>query len=311
MSTHEVQSRCDITADVRPYQERLNALGRVCVESGVLDSDHYRVSIHTSFGPPNQDKDCNQDFVVAWVSDGDADGPVGLAVALADGVTSSHRAEVGSRTACWAAIDSLVNPQNTASGKERSELAVVAAVEALRRITADVEASPDEYCPEDEFSATWQFQLREGLLLQTTLTLFWLENDRLFVAVVGDGGAFFERTGDGQGELLCINTEIGESERVNALGPKSQSGLPLQAFVALDASNVSVMGLFTDGILRGFQDELDELRVMHREYESDGTGANACERIIERVTETRPADFEDNLTLCLLTRQNSQNTDGE
>ena len=67
------------------------------------------IAFHTDFGPAEQDKDTNQDYVLAWVAKpGKSSSGVVWALAMADGVTASYQAELGAELACRASLARLL-----------------------------------------------------------------------------------------------------------------------------------------------------------------------------------------------------------
>jgi hypothetical protein len=79
------------------------------VGSGCLHSGPTTLFFHTDFGPASQDKEMNQDYALAWSGDPSPGAPEPLlALALADGVTSSYRSEWASELACAVALQVLV-----------------------------------------------------------------------------------------------------------------------------------------------------------------------------------------------------------
>ena len=177
------------------HEQTLVMRGVVCATSGTLQWADGMLALHTDFGPAGQDKDTNQDYVVAWVP-GSTVGKqnIGWALAMADGVTSSLYAEVGAELACWSALACLVS--GGGNGQEKARAAIDAAGEAIGLVADAIAAAGELYRPAAEFPSTWRYTLREGLLLQTTLTLAWLENGVLNLAMVGDGGAAVEEIGE-------------------------------------------------------------------------------------------------------------------
>lgn len=298
MAIGEPAATRDITASVLEFEQELTAQGEICVGSGSIDSEPLSVSLHTSFGPPEQDKDCNQDFVIGWNRHTGSDRRVQLAVAMADGVTSSYRSEVGAETACWAALASLISREHVV-GRERAQQAVGDANKAIIQLAEQINESAESFRPDDEFASTWQFKLDEGLILQTTLTLLWIEDGRLFIGMVGDGGAVCKKQCDEDGEkrVTCLNADLNDSQQVNALGPHARGPVQLDCFAEMDVSLVHEVALFTDGITRGFED-LVELLELIRQTNTASKETNVAESLIENFQSVRPAEFEDNLTLC-------------
>lgn len=305
MANSEVAATRDLTADVFQFEEKLSAQGDICIGSGRLDSGPLSVSLHTSFGPPDLDKECNQDFVLGWKRHADSNTGVQLAVALADGVTSSYWSEAGAATACWAALSTLVS-EHEGAGRDRTERAVAAANDAIAGIVDRIRDTSDTFRPDDEFESTWEFRLDEGLLLQTTLTLLWVEGGRLFVGMVGDGGAVYssERNEAGSKRVMSVNGDLNESQQVNALGPHVRGAVPLDCYTELDIALIRDVAVFTDGITRGFEN-LECLLELITQTNAESGETSVAKRVVDGLLETRPEDFQDNLSLCWLTVRTS------
>ena len=52
---------------IREHQAWLAERGETIVGSGCFRSGQFSGSVHTDFGPEDQDKDANQDYAVAWL----------------------------------------------------------------------------------------------------------------------------------------------------------------------------------------------------------------------------------------------------
>ena len=94
---------------------------RVSVRLGqILRWAEGAIAIHTDFGPAEQDKDTNQDLCWLGLPD-EQESPSGIvwALAMADGVTASYQAELGAELACRASLARLLaHPGH--SGREGS-----------------------------------------------------------------------------------------------------------------------------------------------------------------------------------------------
>ena len=99
---HELLRKCD---------QALSQSGRLRIQSGILPWSEGMLTVHTDYGPPQQDKDTNQDYVLAWCG-GNTQRPTGVqwAVAMADGVTSSYWAEIGAKLACHTSLQQKFSP---------------------------------------------------------------------------------------------------------------------------------------------------------------------------------------------------------
>src|SRR5207245_1958699 len=105
-STEKVEAQA--VPIVAKYKDRLAKQGQVVDGSGPFRVGRLRGSVHTDRGPHDPEKPINQDHALAWQL---RDGPPGLpslAVALADGVTTSYASEWGARLACYVGVTVLV-----------------------------------------------------------------------------------------------------------------------------------------------------------------------------------------------------------
>ncbi len=274
---------------VEGFRGRLESCGTVCVASGELHWSGGRLSIHTDFGPQGQDKDTNQDFVLGWVAQGSSGIP--WAVALADGVSSSFQAEFGARIACWAALAALVTGSDDFQRQSRRSLD--AAGDAIGGLFEELTADPERFRPQGEFSSTWKYTLREGLLLQTTLSLAWMEAGVLNLVIVGDGGAALFGFGDEEAPRF-LGGASAQTQRVHALGPLNRHVSAFDYGGRVDVEGTGLIALFTDGIARGIG--ADGAPLMRSAPMASPTSRD----IIARLINERPREFEDNLTLALI-----------
>lgn len=274
------------------FRQQLESGGTVCAESGDIDWTGGRISVHTDYGPAGQDKDTNQDFVVAWVPK--EPSRIQCAVAVADGVSSSFQAEIGAQVACWAGLAQLVGKSEDFD--QTCRRLVDGAGDAIGGLADELSVAPERFRPASEFASTWKYTLREGLLLQTTLTVAWVESDHLNIVIIGDGGAALSGFGKESGEkgTKLFGGADTETNRVHALGPVNRhvTGFDCRERVELDGAGV--IALFTDGIGRGVSENLNEL------FSESGFDAGGARQVIERVVTERPADFDDNLTLAFI-----------
>ncbi len=287
------------------FQTIVNRAGECRAQSGCLDWEHGRLLIHSDRGPAEQEKDTNQDYVLAWRPCG-KEGPNAIewALVLADGVSSSFAAERAAQVACWASLATLVAGGRQPSGDERMRTAVDAAGEALARLAVPFYEDPAASRPSSEFPMTWEYILREGLLLQTTLTLAWSEAGILNLGVVGDcGGAIREMVSKGGEEDETIDVVLAsvgvETNRVHALGPRNWkvSGFDVRRQRRL--RRPFLFAVHTDGLARGgvtptvLLDDLERMAGVGR--------ANLAASVIAEYLRIYSGKFDDNLTLALVT----------
>jgi hypothetical protein len=276
--------------------DALRRHGSVIAGTGAFNWKDGMLAIHTDFGPAGQDKEENQDFVLAWTPDDDK-STIDWAVAMADGVTSSFLSGDGARIACSAGLTALITDEESRNWRERARRAMNAAGTALGEVADEILIDPDRFRPAEEFDSTWRYLLREGRFLQTTLSLVWSEGRRLNVAIVGDGGVIT----DGYGSELTEVTELIDeaTNRVHALGPNNRIVSEFDFADSIELLGTGVVAIFTDGIGRGITQcpaELFEV-IRNEQQSSDGQMAR---RIVQELMTRRPMDFEDNLTLALV-----------
>jgi hypothetical protein len=288
---------------LREHRAWLEEHGETVVGSGILRRGQLSACLHTAYGPPGQDKGPdNQDYALAWAPpDGDAGRSPRLALALADGLTSSFRAEWAAEAACWAALRRLVEDDPARDPLGRARRAFAAAGDVLASTADEMAADPRASCPPGQFVSTWKYILQRGLLLQTTLTLAWLDGNRLRAALVGDAGVLWrERDLDDPGrpaDRVLAQCDL-TTQQVRALGPAAGAA-EFDAWVEQPRRTPFLCALFTDGLGRGLGEcpftLLDEAERLYAAREENP--ARVC---IEQVIEQRPTDFADNLTLILI-----------
>ncbi len=237
----------------------------------------------------------NEDFVLTWVPNSEGSENVAWAVAMADGVSSSYFAREAAELVCWTALEHLVN-SSSVSSLTVAEEAVSHATETLYQLGELVRADPQGCMPLDDYASTWAYVLRKGRFLQTTLTLAWECEDILFLAIVGDGGALLS---SGKHETVdWITSKSKDSHVVHALGPDKLSGQQLDLACSIEVSRAYELALFTDGLhpaisgSPGYCFERPTLR----------HAANSARAIIGEWLQTDPSQFDDNLTLALVVR---------
>ena len=147
-------------------------------------------SVHTDFGPEDQDKDANQDYAVAWLPhDAETRRRFRFVLALGDGLTTSFRSEWASALVCSVALRALVEGGPGVQPKDLARYAFNEAGRRLGRLADELTREPEASCPPGQFVSTWKYILRKGALFQSTLTLAWLDSHFFRIAMVGDGGA--------------------------------------------------------------------------------------------------------------------------
>jgi serine/threonine protein phosphatase PrpC len=282
----------------------LDRSGRTIVQSGAAQVGSMHVSLHSDYGPPEQDKGPeNQDYALAWCAT-DAETTAGprLVVAVADGLTDSFRSECAAALACWVAVRTLVERFSQLPPVELAHAAFDAAGCAIGEIADALAANPQASLPADQYLSTWEYMLRKGKLLQTTLMLAWLDQHTLRIAALGDGGALWRRTGmrsraDQRNQILA-NCDL-ESNLVHPLGPAERSGHAFDCWVEQIATDPFLCALYTDGLGRALRTTpltlLDEL-------DQGLTGQSTCLACgyLEQALRERPGDFKDNVTLAIL-----------
>lgn len=274
------------------FRQQLESSGSVCAESGDVDWPGGRISVHTDYGPAGQDKEVNQDFVVAWVPN--QPSRIQCAVAVADGVSSSFQAEIGAQVACWAGLAQLVG--KTEDFDRMCRRSVDGAGDAIGGLADELSVEPERFRPASEFASTWKYTLQEGLLLQTTLTVAWMESNYLNVVIIGDGGAALLGFGSDSGEngAEMLGGADAETNRVHALGPVNRHVTAFDCCERVKLDGPGIIALFTDGIGRGVGESLGQLTGECGFNSGDARG------VIERFVKERSVDFEDNLTLALI-----------
>jgi serine/threonine protein phosphatase PrpC len=286
---------------VRESRQCLVERGETIVGSGCFRSGSVCGALHTDFGPKDQDKGTNQDYILAWrPRAAKTRGDVRCAIALGDGLTTSFRSEYASALACWVALRAVVDADPTTAPKTLAGNAFNAAGLAIGRLADELGGDPQASCPPGQFLSTWKYILRKGALFQTTLTLAWLDQDAMYVAMVGDGGALWRSyEGNRKGTDRVLAACDLDSQHVYALGPTERCVQEFDCWREEKLNGPFLCALHTDGVGRGLGSDplvlLDELENLQAEGEE-----NAARRFIEQAIEQRPKEYGDNLTLAVI-----------
>jgi len=165
--------------------------GDTIVGSGCFCAERLSGSLHTDFGPEDQDnKDVNQDYALAWLPhDEKTRRRFRFALAFGDGLTTSFRSEWAAALACSLALRALAEGDESLGPKDLAKYAFHQAGRCLGQLADELAQDPAASCPSGQFLSTWKYILRKGALLQSTLTLAWLDEHFLRVAMLGDGAA--------------------------------------------------------------------------------------------------------------------------
>jgi hypothetical protein len=226
-----------------------------------------------------------------------------VVLALGDGLTTSFRSEWASAVACSIALRALVESDRTLAPEEAARRAFNEAGESLGRLGDELAREPEASCPQGQFLSTWKYILRKGVLLQSTLTLAWLDRRRLRIAMIGDGGGVwrsYRRAGDGERADDCVLAQCDlDRHQVRALGPADRNVGKFDCWREQELDGPFLCALHTDGVGRGLGSEptalLDDLE-RSRPEETE----NAAREFIDRAVEERPRSFDDNLTLAVI-----------
>jgi serine/threonine protein phosphatase PrpC len=289
---------------VRESQAWLAERGKTIIGSGCFRSGQLSGSVHTDFGPEDQDKEANQDYAIAWLPhDATTRKRFRFILALGDGLTASFRSEWASAVVCSVALRALVEGGPDLEPRELARYAFNEAGQCLGRLADGLGQEPEVSCPPGQFASTWKYILRKGALFQSTLTLAWLDGHALCVAMVGDGGGVLRRyhaSPDGQRaeDHVLAQCDL-ERHQVCALGPADRDVREFDCWREERLNGPFLCALHTDGIGRGLGgspmallDELEELQIAGVE--------NTARRFIEKAVEQRPQDHDDNLTLAVI-----------
>jgi hypothetical protein len=289
---------------LRENQAWLAQRGELIVGSGAFQCGRFSGSIHSDFGPVDQDKTTNQDYALAWYPSAAETRPrLRFALALGDGLTTSFRSESASALACWVGIRALIEHIGVANPQELARLAFCEAGLTIGRMADELARAPEASCPEGQFLSTWKYILKKGGLFQTTLTLAWLDDAYFRIAMVGDGGVLWRGYHGSFDPPKGIDRTLAacdlDSQQVRALGPVDRCVREFDFWHEEELNGPFLCALSTDGIGRGrgasplaLLDELEGLQAAGEE--------NSARRFIEQSIRQRPKDFDDNLTLAVI-----------
>ena len=281
---------------IRNHRQCLRRTGAVVSQSGGLTLPTGWLSGHSDFGPPLQDKPCNQDRLVLWRSRRKAAAPIDWVIVLADGVTSSYHSEFAAGLACWSALRALVDSARQARGNAGMD-AVNAAAATLRTAGVVYRRQGADWHPPDEFSSTWKHRLASGAFLQTTLTLAWCRDARCHLVRIGDGGATLYQSGSSR-VLLPVNAD---TQLVHALGPDTPPLIEIDDELSLTLHGDSVLAVYTDGIARPMQSDPDSMVNMLRRSDVIERNCATASEIIDSLKQSDEESLHDNLTLAIKT----------
>lgn len=293
-----------LTELIKAQRERLECCGRIIEQSGSDQAGGVLVSLHSDYGPPDQDKGAkNQDFGLIWCSSETESASVPrLVIAIADGVTASSRSEWGASLACWMAVRTLVERSAELLPFDLAQAAFDAAGRSIGEVADVLAANPQESRPAMRKPSTWQYILGQGKLLQTTLMLAWLDQNTLRIASVGDGGAVWRGLNQETQRETCdqvfAHCDL-ETNQVNCLGPSDRAGLPFDVWIERPIDGPFLCAFYTDGVGRSLGDTpltlLDGLEQMFTSNNMD-----ISRSYLEKALSERPQDFIDNITLASL-----------
>ena len=201
--------------------------------------------------------------------------------------------------------------RNTSAGEpkpptplDRARTAFAAAGRALQEISRKLEDSPAASCPQGQYLSTWKYIHRKGALLQTTLTLAWVQDDMFRLAMIGDGGVLWRDTRASPAatpaEEMLAQADLSTNE-VNVLGPRSPAPEAFDLWLEKPWHGHRVCALYSDGIGRGV--EKAGLNLLQGITALPGAPSdNPARSFIRQIVEANHPAFDDNLTLALLRR---------
>ncbi|MCY2986682.1 MAG: protein phosphatase 2C domain-containing protein [Planctomycetota bacterium] len=295
--------RAPLERMVGSHRDWLAERGQPLVGSGCFRVGPWSGAVHTDFGPLDQDKTTNQDYALAWwPDDDDCRTRIRWALAMADGLSSSFRSEWASELASWTALRALVELSAT-EPRQTAQQAFDAAGAAIGRLADEWAADPQGSCPPGQYLATWKYMLRKGSLLQTTLTLAWLDKEYFRVAILGDAGLVWREYPDLASNQRPRDRVIAEcdlaEQQVFALGPAERQVSQFDQWEEIRLPERFLAAFYTDGIGRGIGKHastlLDDL-----EARVSSAEVNHAQAYIAQAIARQPRDFEDNLTLAVI-----------
>ena len=274
-----------------------------------------RLDLYTDFGPPDEDKLCNQD-AAAYAPLGTP--RPGLVVALADGVSNSPYSEFGARLAVAVATNHMASLWGQWPGQELPEPAwfqtafeqtVTLIRQRLFLLWLRVSSAPGEYLPVGWHPRAFLPAVRQKNVLLTTLILaVVLEGPDGavwgFYSHVGDGALSFCRGGPKANDLKeIVNVLVCQPETAidSALGPDVERRCFPRCFYSR-LGHEFVVCLSTDGVARAVSpDQL--LQHWHSDYARQS--GSVARTIIESLKAEMPHAVADNLSLAFVSRSES------
>jgi hypothetical protein len=291
-----------VRAAVDSVHAWLGERGETIVGSGCMRCGRTTVAVHTDFGPVGQDKEINQDYALLWKESNPKRSEPLLILAMGDGLTSSFQSEWGSELACSVAVRSLVEDIQKSGWTSKRDITSLAsrafenAAQALAELSDAFAADPQASCPEGQYLSTWKYILRNGRLLQTTLTLAWLHEEELSVAILGDSGALWQDDSLGATEALARCDA--STHEVHALEPASRPLSQLDFWVERPWRAFATCAMFTDGLGRAIG--FDEGSLMQQLAALRKLGfENPAREFIRVAIEGSSLRFDDNVTLAV------------
>ncbi len=283
---------------IKEQREWLSSKGRTTAQSGHDEIDRIALSLHSDLGPADHEKAENQDFILAWCSTSQALSTPRLVIALADGVSDSDRSDWAAALACWISVRTVVEHFREDAPLATSRAAFNAAGEAIGALADVITNAPDDYLPEDQFAMTWEYILRMGKFLQTTLMLAWLDSTSLHVVSVGDGGAVIRQIHNESGEYTdrtLAKCDL-DSNLVNAIGPFSRRDHDFDCVADHVLEGTSVLAFFTDGVGRAISNApeslMSDLQQLHLDHSRD-----IARSYLRKAFDESPNDYCDNVSL--------------
>jgi len=280
-ATDPIQSLLRSTSTERP-------IGVTAFQDGNLDLNcGGKISLLSLAGPVGSDKsDLNQDAALAWSSNDPHTGAPAWIVAVADGVTSSRSSELGSKFVVHEALNLVLKGYDDNIPEEQlGEFVFREIQKKFLWVGEELKKHPLKYMPSNEYEATWKRNIKKGTLLQTTLALAWAKDDRFYYASLGDSGLVLYS--DGANPRLRLKDCDLDTNKVEAFGPNGGYHKTLLQTDTVKLNEPCVLILCTDGILRGFKNDLSFLQNCDIRKQL----LNLCEG------NSKGKEFDDNLTV--------------